>query len=199
MIMCNLRTLLAERGLTATKVSEDTGVSRTTLGALYNSSGQGIQFETLNTLCGYLGVEPGDLFTFFPIEITLEKFHFMRDSISFMVVEVGKMTRMFTLPLDVDVEYEHFVEDDPMCIADIPLNATIRIGSLHANDEEPSKEEKTFWRYFDKLPVSRQAKIENEIEHQVASDLFEILTRETSLEFAEKQHCEIDLAMDRMY
>jgi len=62
MIRCNLSVLLAERSLKITKVSKDTGISRTTLTSLSNNQAQGIQFETMDTLCNYLNVKPSDLF-----------------------------------------------------------------------------------------------------------------------------------------
>ena len=62
MIVCNLAVLLAERGLKITKVSKDTGLSRTTLTALYYNRGQGIQLDTMDTLCNYLKITPNELF-----------------------------------------------------------------------------------------------------------------------------------------
>lgn len=72
MIVCNLRVLLAKKGLKIAKVSRDTKISRTTLTALCSntSTPKGIQFETINTLCTYLDVQPGELFEFYPIKIT---------------------------------------------------------------------------------------------------------------------------------
>ena len=64
MIDSNLAVLLAERNLKITKVSRDTGISRTTLTALcYDHSG-GIKFDTLNTLCNYLGITPAEFFSY---------------------------------------------------------------------------------------------------------------------------------------
>ena len=64
MVDSNLAVLLAERNLKITKVSRDTGISRTTLTALcYDHSG-GIKFETLNTLCKYLGINPAEFFSY---------------------------------------------------------------------------------------------------------------------------------------
>ena len=64
MIDSNLAVLLAERNLKITKVSRDTGISRTTLTALcYDHSG-GIKFDTLNTLCKYLGITPAEFFSY---------------------------------------------------------------------------------------------------------------------------------------
>lgn len=64
MLRCNLAVLLAERNLKITKVSQDTGISRTTLTALANNRVQGIQFSTLDTLCLYLNVTPEKLISF---------------------------------------------------------------------------------------------------------------------------------------
>ena len=71
MIACNLQVLLAKKGLKIAKVSRDTKISRTTLTALCSntSTPKGIRFETINTLCTYLDVQPGELFEFYPIEI----------------------------------------------------------------------------------------------------------------------------------
>ena len=69
MIRCNLAVLLAERNLKISKVSTDTGISRTTLTSLANNYSQGIQFDTLNTLCLYLRVTPEQLISYVPIDI----------------------------------------------------------------------------------------------------------------------------------
>jgi DNA-binding Xre family transcriptional regulator len=61
MIKCNLAVLLAERNIKITKVSKDTGISRTTLTSLTNNYAQGIQFDTLDTLCKYLSITPDKL------------------------------------------------------------------------------------------------------------------------------------------
>lgn len=71
MIRCNLAILLAEMGLKITKLSKDTGISRTTLTSLANNYSQGIQLETLNTLCCYLKITPNDLLSFVPIDVTV--------------------------------------------------------------------------------------------------------------------------------
>lgn len=72
MIRSNLSILLAERGLKITKVAKETGISRTTLTALSNNYGQGIQFDTLNTLCMYLKVTPNQLLSFVPVDVHLK-------------------------------------------------------------------------------------------------------------------------------
>ncbi len=71
MMRCNLAVLLAERGLKITKVANDTGISRTTLTALFQNHNRGIQLETLNALCMYLGVGPKDLLDYVPFDVII--------------------------------------------------------------------------------------------------------------------------------
>ena len=72
MIDSNLAVLLAERNLKITKVSRDTGISRTTLTALcYDHSG-GIKFDTLNTLCKYLDITPAEFFSYSPFDYEIQ-------------------------------------------------------------------------------------------------------------------------------
>lgn len=72
MIDSNLAVLLAERNLKITKVSRDTGISRTTLTSLcYDYSG-GIKFDTLNILCKYLGVTPAEFFSYSQYDYEIE-------------------------------------------------------------------------------------------------------------------------------
>ena len=54
--------LMAERNLKVTKVMEDTGLSRPTLNSLKYGKSKGIQLSTMNKLCNYLRVTPGELF-----------------------------------------------------------------------------------------------------------------------------------------
>lgn len=61
MIKSNLAVILAERGIKITDLANVTGISRTTLTALYYNQGKGIQFDTLDKLCNFLGISPGEL------------------------------------------------------------------------------------------------------------------------------------------
>lgn len=72
MLKCNLAVLLAERKLKISKVAADTGISRTTLTALSSNQSQGIQFDTLNTLCSHLRVTPAEFFCYASFEFKTE-------------------------------------------------------------------------------------------------------------------------------
>lgn len=72
MILCNLAAIMGERRLKISKVAADTGISRTTLTALYYDSGKGVQFETANLLCIYFGISMGELFSTLPFDLFVE-------------------------------------------------------------------------------------------------------------------------------
>ncbi|MGG1661747.1 helix-turn-helix domain-containing protein [Brevibacillus sp. NRS-1366] len=75
MINCNLAVLMAERGLNIQDVADKTKLSRTTISALYNNSGKGIQFDTMDALCELLKITPGELFSYAAVEakFTIDK------------------------------------------------------------------------------------------------------------------------------
>lgn len=64
MIKSNLSILLAKQKLKISDVSRETGISRTTLTALYYEHGKGVQFETLRILCNYFKCNVGDILEF---------------------------------------------------------------------------------------------------------------------------------------
>lgn len=60
-IHCRLDELLAERGMTLTKLSELVGVSLVNLSVLKNDRARAIRFSTLRAICEVLDCEVGDL------------------------------------------------------------------------------------------------------------------------------------------
>lgn len=98
MIRCNLAVLLAERNLKISKVSEDTGISRTTLTALGANYSKGIQFETLNTLCAYLKTTPEKLISFCPV-------NFKKISANFTDLSRNdRFKSCYTIVLDISIQ-----------------------------------------------------------------------------------------------
>lgn len=64
MINNNFSTILGKKLLKITKVSKDTGISRTTLTNLYYRRSTYVSFEVLDKLCKYLNCGVGDLFEY---------------------------------------------------------------------------------------------------------------------------------------
>jgi putative transcriptional regulator len=60
-IAIHLDTLLADRDMTLTELSERVGVSVVNLSILKNGHARAIRFSTLTRLCEALGCQPGDL------------------------------------------------------------------------------------------------------------------------------------------
>ncbi|PXA65750.1 helix-turn-helix domain-containing protein [Cryobacterium arcticum] len=60
-IHCRLDELLAERGLTLTRLSELVGVSVVNLSVLKNDRAKAIRYSTLAAICAALDCEVGDL------------------------------------------------------------------------------------------------------------------------------------------
>lgn len=60
--------LMAERQTKISAISDDTGISRTTLTNLKYHRASRIDFKTLDILCQYLRITPGDFFEYKPKE-----------------------------------------------------------------------------------------------------------------------------------
>lgn len=63
MIEIHVDELLGEHSRSFYWLSKETGISHTTLWRLKKGKALGINFETLEKLCGALGCQPGDLLT----------------------------------------------------------------------------------------------------------------------------------------
>lgn len=79
MLKNNFLEIITDKGLKITKVANDTGISRTTLTALAYNSGKGVQFDTLNKLCGYFNIHPATFFSYIPIDFEFNIMDFLID------------------------------------------------------------------------------------------------------------------------
>lgn len=71
MIKNNLAVILAERGLKMIDVINGTGINKNTISSLVNNRASGIQYDTLDKLCDYLNITPGELLTRHIFEIDI--------------------------------------------------------------------------------------------------------------------------------
>lgn len=74
MLRSNLSILLAERDLKISELYEMTGISKTTLLALSENKGKGVQFDTIDKICNALGVTPNEFFDYSPYIIDLRDY-----------------------------------------------------------------------------------------------------------------------------
>ncbi|WP_291650110.1 helix-turn-helix transcriptional regulator [Clostridium sp.] len=167
MIRCNLSILLAERNLRITKVSKDTGISRTTLTSLSSNKAQGIQFDTINTLCNYLKVGPELLISHIPIDIKIVSARIDYDDMLFIDIEITKNSRTFRCELTGDC-YVYFLDEK---ISDLEIYVTLFDEESNDNDEDLIRENSLLINTFNSLPVSFLNDLEDRITDEIISNL----------------------------
>ena len=62
MIHCTLSTELGRRRMKVSELARQTGISRTTLTALYYDRSKGVEFHVVDRICSALSCSMGDLF-----------------------------------------------------------------------------------------------------------------------------------------
>lgn len=167
MVRCNLAVLLAERRIKISRIAADTGLSRTTLTALSNNYSQGIQFDTLNTICTYLEVSPEQLVVFHPTDFKVRK----------VVVQSKASPNMRTYDVYVDV-MEHRRLTPCVLIAEVECfyDEACPCFKINAHTAEPADAEasgantEVFPREFKSLPVPFRQDFAGEIFRHIAVD-----------------------------
>lgn len=155
MLKSNLKVLLAERNISITQVSNDTGISRTTLTSLM-SVAKGIQFETMNALCNYLKITPSDLFIYVPydIEIKLDSFKY----------KYGSSNNFFSFFIEVLKENRKYVILFNGYIYNFEKDFDIQLDLYQELETEEDKDDfKNIKYYLEKLPIQFFVDIENQI------------------------------------
>lgn len=192
MLKCNLKVLLAERNLKITQVSNDTGISRTTLTSLTFGYAKGIQFDTMNTLCNYLKITPKELFIYIPYDIEIKLEHFKYDDkllncfleFSIILLKENKKYQTF-LFADVEYFYKKF---------------KLIIEQPEIEDEEDKKEFDIIKDYLEKLPVQFFLNIENELKEKIlfelnSNDFLEQINKKENIEYEEDKIKEEDISI----
>lgn len=64
MIKNNLSRILGEKRIKITHLSKETGISRTTLTAIYYDRSEGISFQVLEKLCKYFNCKIDEIFEY---------------------------------------------------------------------------------------------------------------------------------------
>lgn len=175
MVRCNLSVLLAERNLKITKVCKDTGISRTTLTYLVNNYSKGIQYDTLNTLCTYLSISPGDLISYVPVDISYIHVERTGDNneqleIEFELTFKG-ITRKCNLCGNVSI---YFSTLDKTSNLQLPYEVVIDVDLLDADGDPDWEAENNFiLNAFQALPVTFLKDIEHDISSIIVNDISE--------------------------
>lgn len=166
MVYCNLAVLLAERHLRISSVSADTGISRTTLTALCQNAGKGVQTDTINTLCMYLNIGVGDLFSFYPFDISISDCtYYSTDGTADLVFNYISRQYNGEISCAAEISIGSYQFPDQGCYAVIALR-----------EYEPQTEQDAYINgliraAFKTLPVSFVEMLKSEIADKVISSL----------------------------
>lgn len=106
MIKNNLAVLLAERGLKIGDAHIATGISRNTLSSFVNSKANGIQYDTLNKLCEYLDVSPGDLLTHIRFEIKVIESEEINDELTTYDVRIKLQDETIDTKIEIRLTFK---------------------------------------------------------------------------------------------
>ncbi|PTJ37167.1 transcriptional regulator, partial [Staphylococcus simulans] len=103
MIQSRLSVLMAERGLKIADLYEETGISKTTLMAIAENTGKGVQFDTVDKLCNFLGVTPCDFFDYSPYIVETQKSNFIEGNLKGIEIKIKKQNYEKYFNLDIYV------------------------------------------------------------------------------------------------
>ena len=168
MIKCSLSILLAERNLKITKVSKETGISRTTLTALYYNTNQGIQFDTLNTLCKYLRITPSDLILYNEYDVSLKNMNFYDEDERIISLEI-KITdknkdNIYHLAGTCDIDFLN--EDD-----DVTTGVNVSLYVPIFEDDQLNTKNLKIKNYLQNLPRIFLTELEDDLHVYLFSEL----------------------------
>ena len=173
MIYCNLSVLLAERRLKISSVSADTHISRTTLTALCQNAMKGVQTDTINELCMYLNIGVGDLFSFYPFDISVSDcVYFSTDGTAELVFDYSSRQYCGEIRCTAEINIGSYKYPDRGCYASI---------SLQEYDPETTQDSFTnglIRSAFKSMPVS----IVDALKGEIADMVIRSLTYESNVE-----------------
>lgn len=173
MIRSNLSVLLAEQGLKITKVSNDTGISRTTLTSLANNDSQGVQFETLNTLCQYLKTTPEQLIFYIPFDILIKEV----DVVGKGIITIDVMIKEKKQRVEYQLVGDYYIDicEDGISKLDISLDIYFK--------DDFEDEYDFVLKAFQKLPRAFFSDLENQIKKKMKDYIFDTFNNAVELNF----------------
>lgn len=176
LIRNRLSILLAERNLKITKVSKDTGIARSTITTIAQNDVKMIQLDTINALCIYLGVTPGDFFEFIPYDIECSiytnSFDVEYEHSDYDVINARPSTFDFDFFLSIkgkqsSVEASFTGSIDDVRKSDEPINNFCHIQL----EFEKNENKEVFQKFFTELSPGFSSDVEQKINDFINSEL----------------------------
>ena len=177
MIKTNLAVLMAERGLKISDVYEATGISKTTLMAISDNTGKGIQYETMDKLCDFFNITPEQFFIYSPYNFN---FHVLNNDdnvahLNDIAITVSKSSGLKSYTFSPNVitpmgEQFNVTKED----ADFIINYKLFMSIDDFDDEKLKKNKNEFYSIYDGLPTVLKSDINNKFLTLVMENLADI-------------------------
>ena len=167
MIQSRLSVLMAERGLKIADLYEETGISKTTLMAIAENTGKGVQFDTVDKLCNFLGVTPCDFFDYSPYIVETQKSDFIEGNLKGIEIKIKKQNYEKYFNLDIYV-YSGDSYDIPFKKGEFDYYITLGLQSSdHYTDDE-------FYKFLSNMNISFRTDFINKLIKEIKSQLADL-------------------------
>lgn len=167
MIQSRLSVLMAERGLKIADLYEETGISKTTLMAIAENTGKGVQFDTVDKLCNFLGVTPCEFFDYSPYIVETQKSNFTEGNLKGIEIKIKKQNYEKEFNLDIYV-YSGNSYDIPFKKGEFDYYITLGLqSSEHYTDDE-------FYKFLSNMNISFRTDFINKLIKEVKSQLVDL-------------------------
>ena len=157
MLKTNLAVLMAERGLKISDLYEATGISKTTLMAIADNAGKGIQYDTVDKLCNYLNVSPKEFFIYAPFLVTLSQAVFRNNDYLYNFlcnVKNGEQESNYNVVAQYyGKDYESAADDLNDVYKDLSRFDFAVYSEIQTNG---SNDDESFFRFYNSLPIQFQ-------------------------------------------
>lgn len=171
MIRIRLNELLAVKDITRVMVSAATGISRNTLSTLSTNNSEMIRLDTIDKICSYLEITPGEFFEYYPVEVEAveNEINYNDAKDEYEVNSVVKFTgknASFFLGLTGNYDWRFMVEKQGVRLENHDLSYLT--GTLFLDPD--FKENETAIKYLKEFPPGILEDLKVIINFQVASD-----------------------------
>lgn len=169
MIKFKFGEIVASRNLKKIEIAAETGVSKNTLSSLSTNSTEMIRLDTINKLCNYLNITPGDFFEYIPVEIEL------------IFTDEKPTLKDFKIEKQYDVVIKVLLDNKPInfighLLWDIYPNQNEKLTSLRMSFK-PEDEKNNFESFvIVSVPKSFWSQIDNEFNSKTRAFFSDVLT-----------------------
>lgn len=158
---------MAERGLKIADLYEETGISKTTLMAIAENTGKGVQFDTVDKLCNFLGVTPCDFFDYSPYIVETQKSDFIEENLKGIEIKIKKQNYEKYFNLDIYV-YSGDSYDIPFKKGEFDYYIALDLQSSdHYTDDE-------FYKFLSNMNISFRTDFINKLIKEIKSQLADL-------------------------